>query len=183
MSQNLQNYVKTIYALDAVVQRTPATAWDSPSPCDEWTAREVLGHFMWGLQRVTSIATDAALPAERAEADVAGQDPASSWAETRDAVLAALDHAGALNKVFNGPFGPGPIDGFLSLHTMDGLLHTWDIAKAVGIDAHLPTDLAAAGISGLIAAGDNIRKPGLFGPAVEVSADADAVTRFVAIAG
>jgi uncharacterized protein (TIGR03086 family) len=182
MSENLRNYTKAIYAMDAVVQRTPDAAWAKQSPCEAWTAREVLGHFMWGAQRVTAVATAADMPAERAEADVAGADPQSSWAATRDALFAALDHPGALARPFHGPFGPGTLDDFLGIHTMDCLLHTWDVAKTAGIAAHVPADIAAAGAAGLAAAGDALRVPGMFGPAVETKS-ADAVDRFVAIAG
>jgi uncharacterized protein (TIGR03086 family) len=183
MSQNLRNYTKTIYALDAVLQRAPSDRWDDQSPCDAWTARQVLGHYMWGLQRVATVANGTPPPEEKSEADVAGPDPLTSWAETRDTVLAALDQPGALANIVDGPFGPGPLDAFLQIHTMDGLLHTWDLATTFGIDAFIPTDLAEAGTAGIAAAGDGIRSPGLFGPAVACAADADAVTRFVAIAG
>ncbi len=100
----------------------------------------------------------------------------------RDALLAALDQEGAIHKPFNGPFGPGTIDSFLAIHSMDCLIHTWDIAKTAGIDAHLPPDMAAAGAAGLASLGDGIRAPGLFGPAVVVESD-DPVTRLIAIAG
>ncbi len=183
MSQNLRNYTKVLYTLDAIVNRTPADAWDKKSPCAEWTAREVLGHFMWGVQRVAAVASDTALPAELAEAKVAGPNPAASWAETRDLVLASLDQPGALQRPFTGPFGPGTLDSFIAVHTMDGLMHSWDIAKTAGIDAHLPADLVEAAMGALAGAGDAIRGPGLFGPAVEVSADADAATRLAAFSG
>jgi uncharacterized protein (TIGR03086 family) len=182
MSENLRNYTKAVYAMDAVVQRTPDAAWTKQSPCESWTAREVLGHFMWGAQRVTSVATGAELPAEKAEADVAGADPKASWAATRDALFAALDHPGALAQAFDGPFGPGTLDDFLGIHTLDCMLHTWDVAKTAGIHAHLPPDIAAAGAAGLAAAGDALRGPGLFGPAVETTSD-NPVTQFVAISG
>jgi uncharacterized protein (TIGR03086 family) len=183
MSQNLRNYTKALYTLDAVVRRTPAHAWDKPSPCDQWTAREVLGHFMWGVKRVTAVANGDALPVEQAEADVAGPDPVAAWSLVRDAVFVALDQQGALDKAFHGPFGPGTIDGFLSIHTLDGTVHAWDIAKTAGIDGYIPTELAEAGVAGITAAGDGIRRPGLFSAALTVPADADAVTRFIAISG
>jgi hypothetical protein len=97
-------------------------------------------------------------------------------------VLAALDHPGALDRDFNGPFGPGTVDGFLQIHAVDCMLHTWDIATTAGIDAHLPVDMASAAAIGLASFGDAIRSPRLFGPAVEVESD-DPVTRLVAIAG
>ncbi|MFV0307615.1 MAG: TIGR03086 family metal-binding protein [Desertimonas sp.] len=183
MSKNLRDYTRAVYTMDAVVNRMPADAWDNPSPCDGWTARQVLGHFMWGAERIASAAAGEDPPAPRSEAEMATDDPPRAWAATRDHVLGALDHDGALRRDFSGPFGPGDVDSFLPIHGVDGLLHAWDVATAGGIEAHLPTDLAAAGAAAIASFGDGIRQPGVFGPAVAVSDDADDVTRFVAIAG
>ncbi len=182
MSENLRTYTKAIYAMDAVVQRVPDSVWDQQSPCEKWSAKEVLGHFVRTTHSLTAAATGGTFPGDRSEADVAGADPRATWAESRDALLSALDHPGAIYKNFNGPFGPGTIDSFLSIHGVDCLLHTWDIAKTAGIDAHLPVDLAVAAAAGLATFGDGIRGPGLFGPAVEVDSD-DPVDRLVAFAG
>jgi uncharacterized protein (TIGR03086 family) len=182
MSENLRTYTKAIYTMDAVVQRAADSAWDQQSPCVEWTARQVLGHFIWGVQRLTSVAADGPSPAEQPEADVAGVDPAATWAATRDALFVALDHKGALDREIVGPFGPSTVDDFLGIHSIECLLHTWDVATAVGVEPHLPRDIAAAGAAGLASAGDGLRGPGLFGPAVEVSSD-DPVVQFLTIAG
>jgi uncharacterized protein (TIGR03086 family) len=182
MSENLRTYTKAIYTMDAVVQRVPDAAWDQQSPCEEWSAKEVLGHMIWAMQNLTAAATDGQFPSKTTEAETSGADPSATWAASRDALLAALDHDGAIYKSFNGPFGPGTIDDFLAIHAIDCLVHTWDIARTAGIDAHLPVDMAAAGAAGLASLGDSVRVPGLFGPAVEVESD-DPVTRLVAITG
>ena len=183
VSENLRNYTRAVYTLDAVVNRMPADAWDNPSPCEGWTAREVLGHFMWGMQNLGNAALGEPAPAARAEADVATDDPATAWAATRDALFAALDREGSLHQPVDFPLGPMDIEGFMPIHTNDGLLHAWDIAHAGGIDACIPHDLAAAGTDALASYGDFVRQPGIFGPAVEVADDADAVTKYVAMAG
>jgi uncharacterized protein (TIGR03086 family) len=183
VSENLRNYTKAIYTMDAVVQRFPETMWDLQSPCDGWTAREVLGHFIWGTKNLVSLATGGPKPAEQPEADVAGTDAHGAWATARDNVLAAVDQPGALQKGFDGPFGPTTVDGFLGIHTMDCMIHAWDIAKTVGHEAYLPADIAAAALPGMRALGDGIRSPGLFGPEVDVPADADPVSQLLGITG
>lgn len=183
MSENLRKYIKTVYALDAVVQRTPADAWDNQSPCEEWTAREVLGHTIWGMKRMTAIAQGTEHPAEQAEADVAGPNPVATWNGCRTALLAAVDTPGALQHEFDGPFGKMTLDAAMGIFFADPLLHAWDIATAVGLDPIIPADLAEVAHANLSAAGDSLRGPGMFGPEVKAPDGASAIEKFVAISG
>lgn len=40
MSENSRQYIKALCALQAVATRVPDDAWDNPSCCSDWTARE-----------------------------------------------------------------------------------------------------------------------------------------------
>lgn len=183
MSENLRKFVKAAYAMDAVVARTPAEAWSRQSPCDDWTAAEVLGHIVWSLRKITADAAGEPKPADQAEADVAGDDPGATWTAALDAALTALDRPGSLQREVNGAFGPMSLDSMLGFAPGDMLAHAWDIATTAGLDAHLPSDLCEFYAAGIAAAGDRVRGPGMMAPAVDVPADADAATRFIAQTG
>ena len=183
MSDNLRNYIKALYTMDAVVNRVPADKWDAQSPCDEWTAREVVGHCLYGLLYVASNAGAVDPPAEMAEADRAGDDPTVSWAGARDIVLESLDHQYVLGREVDGPFGKAPLDATLPIMTMDITQHAWDVAKAAGLDPVIPTDLAMITYNAIKGFGEGAQKSGRFGPPVEVPDDADIVTKMAAIAG
>lgn len=183
MSDNLRNYTKAIYTMDAVVNRVPADKWDAQSPCEKWTAKEVLGHNIWALLQVASNAGAIDPPPEMAEAERAGNDPAAAWGGARDIVLEALDHQYVLGREVQGPFGPSSLDDSLPIMIMDLTTHSWDLAKATGQDPVIPKELATAAYHGIQGFGDNARAPGLFAPEVEVADDADIVTKMVAMAG
>lgn len=183
MSDNLRNYTKAIYAMDAVVNRASDSDWDAQSPCEAWTAREVLGHTIFGLKRVRSQAAGADGPAEMAEAEVAGANPQESWAEARDAVLAALDQPGALQTIVQGFGGEQPLDNSLQIMTMDVTVHTWDLATALNQTPVVPSDLAAGAYHGIKAFGDGARRPGIFDAEVATADDADIVTKMAGMAG
>jgi len=183
MSTNLQNYTKAAYTLDAVVQRVAPDQWDNQSPCEEWSARQVLGHVIWHANRLAATCNQTDGPAEQAEADVAGSDPIATWNSARDGVLAALDQSGALQTETNGPLGESTIDGDLVLPTMDMLTHAWDIATATEQNPAIPTDLAEQAFQLISGAGDFVRQPGILGPALEAPADADIVARYIALSG
>jgi uncharacterized protein (TIGR03086 family) len=183
MSDNLRNYTKAIYTMDAAVNRVPADKWDAPSPCEQWTAKEVVGHCLYALHAVTAYTGAREKPAEMPEAERAGADPAAVWAAARDEVLAALDQDGVLAKEVDGPFGRGPLDASLPVMTMDLTTHTWDLATATGQDPVIPRDLAIAAYESIKGFGDGARRPGLFAAEVPVTDDADIVTKMAAMAG
>ena len=183
MSQNLRDYTKTLYALDGVVQRVRDSDWDNQSPNPEWTARETLGHVIWGMKRLTSAVTGDDPPAEQAEAEVAGDSPQQTWDDVRDNLLDALDHHGVLHKMVESPFGEMTVDEALGRFLLDPLTHAWDIAQATGVDAAIPDDLSEKAIAVMMAFGDAIRGPGFFDDAVEVADDAPVTDKFIAYSG
>ncbi len=183
MSTNLQNYTKAVYTLDAVLQRVAPEQWDNQSPCEEWSARQVLGHVIWHAKRTAATCNGIEGPATQTEAEVAGADPISSWNVARDGVLAALDQSGALQIPTNGPLGESTIDADLVLPTMDILTHAWDVATATEQNPAIPNDLAESAYALIAGAGDFVRQPGILGPALQAPADADIVTRYLALAG
>jgi len=183
MSVNLRDFTRAAYTFDAVVRRVPPDTWGRQSPCEEWTAGEVLGHVVWTMHRITAAARGSERPAERPEAETAGADPEATWDDTLRTTLAALDRAGVLDTTVDVEFGTTTIDAVLGFVPSDLLAHAWDIATTAGIDAHLPVDLCERFAVGIAAAGDGVRGPGRMAGAVAVGADADAPTRFVAQTG
>ena len=176
MSERLRRFTKAVYGFDAVVRRVDPARWDDPSPCEGWTARDVAQHQ---VDVMNMVATSAGGEAGLVDSD----DPVDRWAAARDAVLAALDTQGALQRDAETPFGRMPVDRFVGILAVDPLTHTWDLATATGLDPALDPELCERGAAQLERAGDMIRGPGLYGPPVEVAPDADPATRFVAVTG
>jgi uncharacterized protein (TIGR03086 family) len=110
-------------------------------------------------------------------------DVVELWNTTRDDLLEALDHPHVLNRVGNYWFGEGTIDGILAFSVWDPLGHSWDVARAVGLDAHASDDVAEASIAVISANADMLRQMELMGDPVEVHADAPAMTRFLGLIG
>lgn len=179
MSENLRRYQSAIYALDAVIRRVPDDAWDAPSPCEDWTAREVVGHVLWGIN---SLAAGEPQP-QQPEAEIAGDDVVATWTAAIDRLFAALDTKGALQRTTQTPFGELPVDATLGFFFGDPVMHTWDLAQAAGIEHGIRDDLAEATIAALGQAGDALRGPGRLGPLVQPPADADAAGRMAAFGG
>jgi uncharacterized protein (TIGR03086 family) len=65
----------------------------------------------------------------------------------------------------------------------DVLVHTWDLARAVGGDERLDEAAVAGAYSGLKPMDAMIRRPGVFGPKVEAPEGADLQTEFLSFLG
>lgn len=183
MSKNLRDYTKTLYTMDAVVHRVADDDWDNPSPNKEWTAKQTLGHVIWGMKRMTAAVTGDPAPGEQAEAEVAGERPAETWDGVREKLLHALDHHGVLHKEIETPFGAMTVDDALGRFLFDTVTHTWDIAQAAGIDAAIPDDLAEKSLKLLMALGDAIRGPGVFDEAIDIDENAPIQDKLIAYSG
>ena len=130
MSEKLRRFTKAVYGLDAVVRRVDEGAWDLPSPCTEWAARDVVGHQVQVMGMVADAARGAS--ADRGFAtprDAAGDDPAAAWSSARDDVLYALDHEGSLQRETDSPFGPKTVDRRIGILYVDPLTHTWLVSR------------------------------------------------------
>jgi uncharacterized protein (TIGR03086 family) len=183
MSENLRAYTKALYTVDGVVRRLREFDWDTQSPNREWTARQTLGHVIWGVRRIANAARGEETPAPQAEAEVAGDDPIRSWSEAMDNVLEALDHHGVLSRVVETPFGSMTVDEALGRFFADPLTHAWDIARSAGVDAALPPELAQRGMAVLAAIGDALRGPGRLEDPVDIEESASSVDKFIAYTG
>jgi uncharacterized protein (TIGR03086 family) len=181
MSQNLRNYTRALYGFDAVVQRVPDDRWDAESPCDGWSARDVVAHAAGVVDAVATMARtgEAAMPQMTDERD----DPAGLWNASLDGLLEVLDQPGVIGKVGHFWFGESTIDDILEFTTWDPLGHSWDLAKAAGLEACASDDVAEAMIASIEPNAEMMRKRKLMGDPVEVPADADAMTRFLGLIG
>lgn len=181
MTQNVRNYTKAVYGFDAVIQRVPPDAWDADSPCEGWCARDVVAHACGVMNAIEAMARtgENALP----ETPDAGEDPVGLWNTSRDTLLEALDDPDAVGRVGTYWFGESTIDDILAFAVWDPLGHSWDLARAVGMDAHASDDVAEASITVISANAETLRGMGLMSDPIDVPADAPAMTRFLALIG
>ena len=95
--------------------------WDRPSPCDAWDARGVLEHVI-GFHDVLLLRPLGLKP------DRPRDDPRARWRSTYDALTAALESGRA-----------SQLDAYRLMPnlTRDVVVHTWDLARAVGADDRL----------------------------------------------
>jgi uncharacterized protein (TIGR03086 family) len=153
---------------EATVAAVRPEQWSQPSPCEKWTARDVVGHIITmhavmlrplGRELSPAPSLDAdplgAFKAARADVEAILADPTLAEAEG-DTPSGRLTVAAHVDRVVSA----------------DMVFHRWDLARATGQGDTLdPVEVEAAwaGTSALPPELlEQFRTPGAFGPGVEV---------------
>jgi uncharacterized protein (TIGR03086 family) len=178
MSQEvIDRLTNLVNGFDARVQAAPSDSWGNPAPCEGWTATDVVDHIASNANRVAAALTGS----EPAAFDAA--DPVGSWNGAKERLLSAVNSAD-LTQSIPGPFGPMPAQDLIGRFvSMDMLVHTWDLARAVGGDERLDQEAVERGYSGLKPMDAMIRQPGVFGPKIEAAEGDDLQTEFLKFLG
>ncbi len=172
-------YAAAIEPLLAVVNAVPADRWDAPSPCEGWTARDVVAHVVDAQREfLTGRGVDLG-PAP----DVAA-DPAAALRAHGERVLAAIGDPAVADAGYDGYFGPTTVGETLEqFYVWDLAPHRWDIARATGLDAGLTDaelDRIEAGAHSWV---DALYTDGICRPAVDVPEDAGREARVLSLLG
>lgn len=185
MSENLRRYTVAVFGFEHVVRLVPKAAWDSPSPCEGWTAREVAGHAMGVVNNIAAkVGVGEAVDPFGDVGAIAGDDPAESFRAIRSRFLEAVDQEGALQRWVKSSLGDRSLDDYLAAMTGDTLVHTWDVARAVGLDDTLDPDLVRIVHESMIEQeSPDTRTPGRYDPIVDADADMTAQDRLIAYTG
>jgi uncharacterized protein (TIGR03086 family) len=163
----------------AWLEQVPDDAWDAPSPCEGWTARDVVAHVVQSQRGFVEGAGEQLPPAPDPE-----QDPVGAFAATREGVQALLDDPERAGREFDGRTGRGTIEGAVGMfHCVDLVVHGWDLAQATGLDTTVPSDQLAWVREKVEGLSDMARSPGAFGPEVDPPEGADETTRTMAFLG
>ena len=110
--------------------------------------------------------------------------PTQAWEKASRAIGEITADDEALAKEIDGPTGKMPAGQIIGQFVaMDTLVHTWDLARAVGADERLDEDSVRVAYEGLKPVDAMIRHPDIFGPKLEPPPGADLQTEFLYFLG
>ena len=106
-----------------------------------------------------------------------------AWNDVRESTLAALADPAVPSRMITTPLGE--LDGsfLLDVSVVEPLVHGWDLARAIGVDATLDDELAARCLEIAEQYGFALRGPGMYGAAQPVPEDASTGERLLAFLG
>ncbi len=161
---------------------------DRPTPCSEWTVRDLLSHLVAVEDRIVHIA-GGGKPFEMPTMveGIADADWSDAWNSRVAPLEDALADDALLTREWVHPAGTMPGFQAIAVYASEVAVHAWDLARALGRDAELNQDVAAAVVGPITGAlpseprGAEIGIP--FGPVVPVADDASPYARLVGWVG
>jgi uncharacterized protein (TIGR03086 family) len=162
------------------VNAVPDGAWDNPAPCDGWVARDVVGHLVEWLPAFFFGTWGIEAPA----GPPVSEDPAGAWQALNSTIQAALDDPETASGERDTRMGRSSFEQTIdTICTPDILIHTWDLARATGLDDTLDAEEVHRFVEGMEPMDELLRQSGHYGPRVAVPDTADEQTRLIAFVG
>lgn len=171
-----------VSGFDTVVEQVRQSHWSNATPCPGWSVRDLVNHVtvedLWATELYAGSTIEAV--GDRFDGDQLGADPQGTWkAASRDA-LGALSAPDAMTRLVHLSFGDVPGSEYAMQLFADHLVHSWDLAVAIGAPANLDAEVVAACGAWFAEREDGYRAAGAIGPRPLVAADADPLTQLLA---
>jgi uncharacterized protein (TIGR03086 family) len=181
---------RAVQASVAVVSRVTAGDLGRATPCGDWTLGELLAHMTAQHRGFAAASAGRGADPDVWRPDPVDGDPVPAYTEAAERVVTAFAREGVLEQPFAIPeittrmtFPGARAIGF---HAIDYVVHTWDVARCLGLPPDLPPDLVAAALPLAEAVPDGPERlaPGAaFRPGLAVPDGADPLDRILRLLG
>ena len=136
-------------ALDATRQYVAGVGddqWELPTPCADWSVRELVNHIVAGNLWAAELGSGRTIDevGSALDGDMLGADPLVAYDRSSAAATAAFEAPGALDSPCAVSYGPVPGSVYAGHRFIDVLIHGWDLASATGQSTDLDSALVAA---------------------------------------
>jgi uncharacterized protein (TIGR03086 family) len=159
-------YHRTVEAWAERVNAVGPDRWDAPTPCSDWTVRDLVNHVV-GEDRWTVPLVEGRTIEEvgsSLDGDLLGDDPIRAALEAAmEATKATADKLPA-GGVVHLSYGEERLGEYVNQLATDHLVHAWDLAVATGGDTRLDPHLVAEVGAWFAEREEMYRGAGIIGP-------------------
>ena len=158
----------------------PTDRWAAPAPCEGWVARDVVRHL---VEWVPGFFSGSAVRFPSVPS--VDEDPAGAWDAVAAGIQAALDDPEVAGSQVTSRAGTHSVEQAFGMFVLpDVLVHTWDLARAAGLDEALDPAEVQRALEGFQHVDEELLvSSGQYGRRVPVPEDADPQTRMIALTG
>lgn len=139
----IDRYTAASAGFERILRAVRPGQWHAPTPCTEWDVRLLANHMTRGNLTYVGLAAGgrAADFLRLRDTDALGEDPVGAYAASVRQCTEAFTSPGVLDMIVDYPLGPIPGRQALAVRATDSVIHTWDLARAIGADDTLDADL------------------------------------------
>jgi uncharacterized protein (TIGR03086 family) len=175
--------VQGIDAFGDKVRAVPADRWAAPTPCTDWSVRDLVNHVtgehLWAPHLLDG--ETIAQVGDRYDGDVLGDSPVTAWDSAAEASRGAWLSASP-DAVVHLSFGDNPALEYGQQMLSDLLIHGWDLARGAGLDEAMDPATVATVLVYMEANAKSWEAAGIFAPPVQIGGD-DPAKRLIALSG
>jgi uncharacterized protein (TIGR03086 family) len=170
----IEQYRRSVAGFAARLAQVRPDQWSAPTPCAEWDVRALVNHLVYEERWLPSMLVGATVAevGDRFDGDLLGDDPVGNAAEAAREADAAVAEPGAMERIVHLSFGDFPAAEYLRQIIADHLVHSWDLAAAIGADRRLHPETAHLCAEWFAGNEDSYRESGATEPRVAIPADA-----------
>ena len=165
------HFHSVVASLQPVVHGVGEDQLGKPSPCTDWTVRDLANHFLG-----TSEAMRRAGAGEQRDPHdpwgTSGEHMSAGWRDDLSHQLTGLADAWTPQEAWEGELDGMPKQGMGDMAYVEVMLHGWDLARATGQDLVFDDDAVTQAREVMDQIGRMGREQGAFGDLVEVDDDA-----------
>jgi len=139
-------YHRTVECFADRVNAVKEDQWGDPTPCPEWTVRDLANHVTYENLWTVPLMEGATIEevGDRFEGDVLGDDPIGSALAAARAAIASVAAQLPQGGTVQLSFGETPKEEYAMQLAADNLVHGWDLAVATGGDIRMDPNLVHA---------------------------------------
>lgn len=158
------------------------TDWSAPTPDTEWDVRALVSHVIEEQQWIPLLLDGRSVREARARIDPLGEDLVAEWDRYSRAATEAW-HTKDLHAKVQLSYDTVDVIDYLSEQVSDVIVHTWDLARAIGADEDLGDELVEAAWSIFAPQKETLQASGLFSSPVPVEDAAPLQVKLLALTG
>ena len=191
--QENEVFVLADRALQKVVNQIKPEQWDMQMPPSfarrggaTVTLRELINYHAYDDAWVPDMLAGKTMDdagKTKFDGDLLGENPLASFSRIVDTACAAAQQLDDLDRIVHCSFGDFTAREYFWQINSFRALRAHDIAQVIGADTRLPEDLVQGVWDEVSPHAEEWRAIGVYGPAVEVSADADLQAQLLGLTG
>jgi uncharacterized protein (TIGR03086 family) len=158
------------------------TDWSAPTPDTDWDVADLVRHVVVEQQWIPPLLSGLSLAEAGDRVRPLGADLAAEWHRFAGLAAAAWEVA-PLAAPVRLSYGTVTVEHYLREQVSDITIHSWDLARAAGLDETLDGALVEAVWEVFDAQREMLSASGLFAAPVEVPPEAPLQTRLLALTG